>query len=690
MAQHFNTETIVRPELKLPSGHLSRLEFLWRWAPIVTLTLVAAALRLVSLGAAGFRIDEGFTLTCARQSWAGVMGLHGYYSLHPPLFFTMVKLANLVLPEVTASRAVAVTAGIATIPVFYVLCARLLDSRVAIGATTLLAISPLHIEFSRDGRMYAPIIFLVTTGWLALVSYMKTQDRRWAVLYAATVLLAFYTDYSAAFAVAPQVIVLGIYFVSVRREAAWLIGSVAIAALLYLPWVPQVYRGVDRSSGNPGREDWLSASWAAIGESIGSLLGFIGRTVTAGGGFHDVWHRWPDLRWPLIVIALLVPLVGLVALRKLPIRSALMAVVMAVTPPLAAIMLSQVSPGYAPRTVMASLLGITILSSAFLMRQPLSPILRTIGGAGWLYLVVISLVTLPVTYEVGARSEWPVIANDLANQSTLGKPIIIYSTAGMLTDMVDLYAGDRLSGVKIITLQDGQREKTIGYHRWADRGYSLAEVKAGVLGTLLPPGDPGSDAVWVILRFGGGQIPRYLNDLGYQQVGRFKYTDTVLYLYARPGAQLGEPVAVDNTFQETGDATEGWDIPESKAVVRPTTGAETATREMVMVADHGSATFTFPVENGGLVAVEAEIQSDGADARIAIRCVGPTGERLGRNEYTIEDSGSSAGWRQVRVAGQCPKQTGSVSVTFQRTGNSDVGFRSVDIQYNSDGTGEDS
>ena len=344
------------------------------------------------------------------------------------------------MPEVIAARLVAVIAGIATIPVFYALCKRLLDFRVALGAALLLSVSPLHTEFSRDGRMYAPVFFLVTVGWLALIAFIQTRGRSWAVLYGASLLLAFYMDYSAVFAVAPQVIVLGVYLLKARRRAAWLAGATIAAAIGYLPWLPQVYRAVERSSGNEGRADWLSASWPRIGDSILSLLGFNGRTVTAGGDNLDAWARWPDLRIAFLALLIPVLLVGLVVLRQFPIPRAIV-IVMILTPPLAAIALSQISPGYAPRTIMASVLGISILASAFLVGARLHRALRLVGSAGWVYLAAIAVITLPSTYEAGARTEWPEISNDLASQSGLGKPIIIFSTAGMLTDMVDMYRG---------------------------------------------------------------------------------------------------------------------------------------------------------------------------------------------------------------------------------------------------------
>jgi dolichyl-phosphate-mannose-protein mannosyltransferase len=674
----------IEPDTALETrrGGSHRLELAWRLIPITAITLIAAVLRLASLGAAGFRIDEGFTLICSRQSWAGVIGLHGYYTLHPPLFFTLVKIANLALPETIAARSIAALAGIATIPIFYALCMRLLDSRVALGAATLLTFSPLHVEFSRDGRMYAPIFLFVTLGWLALVAYIQTRGRGWAVLYGATLVLAFYTDYSAAYAIAPQAVVLLVFVVHARRSASWLVGAAIGAALCYLPWLPQVYRAIDRSSGNEGRADFLAASWHRIGDSALSLLGFLGRTVTAGGNTPDAWARWHGARPWLLALIILALLNGLIVLWR---RKAVLAiaVTMAVVTPLAAIILSQVSPGYAPRTIMAGLLGIFIIASVFLIRQSLSLAIRSFGAIGWTLMLVIAAASLPDTYEAGSRTEWPQITRDLIEQRALSKPILVFSTAGMLTDMIDMYAGNDLAGEQIITVQDGKRERTIGYHRWADRGLSLADIQSGALAGNLSQSDPRTDAVWVILRFGGGKIPNYLADLGYQRIGAFKYTDTVLYLFARPNAKLGEEVRIDPTFGVAPGGADGWRISGKRV---PNEDSESG-QVLGFAGDRGSATYSYSSGASGLFSVDLEWRAEPEKAKATVKCIGEDGTILASASATPGESDGTV-FQPVRLAALCPRETSSIELVLQKRGSGEVEFRGVHAQFSQDQPGD--
>jgi hypothetical protein len=101
---------------------------------IAAVTVLAGIFRLTRLEALSFRIDEGYTLLYSRQSWPEVMGFDGFYCPHPPLYFTLVKFANLFVREEIAARSVAAVAGVATVAVFYAIVSRLLDDRAAIAA----------------------------------------------------------------------------------------------------------------------------------------------------------------------------------------------------------------------------------------------------------------------------------------------------------------------------------------------------------------------------------------------------------------------------------------------------------------------------------------------------------------------------------------------------------------------------
>ncbi|HET9495037.1 MAG TPA: hypothetical protein VFR15_12470, partial [Chloroflexia bacterium] len=86
--------------------------------PAVVLWAVLAlglGLRLYRLDALDLWIDEGYVVMFSRQSWLDVLGFSGPYDPHPPLYFALVKLASVFLPETIAGRAVSMFMGTLTI-----------------------------------------------------------------------------------------------------------------------------------------------------------------------------------------------------------------------------------------------------------------------------------------------------------------------------------------------------------------------------------------------------------------------------------------------------------------------------------------------------------------------------------------------------------------------------------------------
>lgn len=117
----------------------------WTQRAALAIVLFGGALRLYHFDSLSLWVDEGLTVAYARYPWPTVLGLHGAYDVHPPLYYAVVKLVTMLVPEVVAGRLVSVIAGTLTIAVLYALVSRLADPRVALGAALVLAVSPLHI-----------------------------------------------------------------------------------------------------------------------------------------------------------------------------------------------------------------------------------------------------------------------------------------------------------------------------------------------------------------------------------------------------------------------------------------------------------------------------------------------------------------------------------------------------------------
>lgn len=637
---------------------------------LALVTIVAAVLRFVRLSSVGFEIDEGFTMTYARQSWRGVLGFDGFYSPHPPLFYSFAKLANVFVPEMVASRTVAAIAGTATVPVVYALCARLADRRVALGAATLVAIAPFYVEYSRVGRMYTPVVLLAMVSYLAIVAFWQTGSRAWLVTYCAAIVLAVYTDYSAAYALAPLGVLLLFAFRADRQRGKALIAATAVAILAYLPWLPQVAATIERSSNATGRDDYLAASWENMRESALLIAGINARGSWDEAPHPSSWHRWPDHRTLLVLGCIAILALGVVALRRNPVALAFsLTFVFAV--PLITIGASVISPGFAARTVMVAIIGVAIIASAFLTSKRLVRAERAVGLAGWCMLATMFVTAIPVSFDDGRASDWPNIVDQLDAYVYLGKPIAIFSTAGMLNDMIDLYDGDRLEDARFVTLLDGKRETWTGAERWLTRGVTLAQMRTGALDEVFPEGEPANDAIWFIRRFGGNEVARILTSMGYRQIGEIRNLDTNLELWARPGAVLGAPVDIGAGFAESGR----WRI-SSSADLDPASA-----NVLRLIDDRSRATISVPGE-AGLYTLDVRIGRDSTESgRATIKCQSDQGDDLAKRTVTGAEFAPGAEWIDAAVAVFCPDGTSTVSIVLDRRGVESATFSTPRLQF---------
>src|SRR5688500_16052452 len=205
---------------------------------LFALVLLGAALRFYRYDALSLWLDEGITVYVTRMPWDTVLGFHGAYETHPPLYFILVKLATLVVPEVNAGRLVSIVAGTLTIPVLYALVARMTTRWAGVVAALVLTISPLHIWFSQEARMYSLTLLLITTSYLALAGFNRAPRWSWAALYGASVLVAMYVNYGSLYALLPQVLLLALYLKTHGRAALKLWVAGLVAAIVYLPWDP--------------------------------------------------------------------------------------------------------------------------------------------------------------------------------------------------------------------------------------------------------------------------------------------------------------------------------------------------------------------------------------------------------------------------------------------------------------------
>lgn len=145
------------------------------YAILGAITLFAFAVRVYQLDHQSLWFDEGFAAYAAlRPSVLDLLQFLVREDVHPPLHYLILQAwVRFAGHSEFALRYVSVIAGTLSIPLIARLGACLFDKRLGYLAAALLAVSPFHIWYSQEARMYALVCLLA----IASVSlYLKCQS----------------------------------------------------------------------------------------------------------------------------------------------------------------------------------------------------------------------------------------------------------------------------------------------------------------------------------------------------------------------------------------------------------------------------------------------------------------------------------------------------------------------------------
>jgi 4-amino-4-deoxy-L-arabinose transferase-like glycosyltransferase len=294
---------------------------------VIVLTVVAAAVRLVGLDG-GLWIDEIYSLIDSfRPPLAAVLTEFPGDTQHP-LYSVLANVSLKLFGESPWSiRLPAVLFGVASVPMLYLLGARIAGTREALLAAALLAVSYHHVWFSQNARGYTMLAFWALLSTHLLHKGLREGGRRLFVAYGVVLGLGVYTHLTLAFMVAAQALVAGIWLLARRRAEGGarapdvLLGfgvGVATGAMLYAPIFMQV---IDFFLNTTSRLEGISTpSWAlfealrVLGIGLGTGVGLLGAAALLGLGALDYGRR-DALALALFTVPGAVTLVGALMAR---------------------------------------------------------------------------------------------------------------------------------------------------------------------------------------------------------------------------------------------------------------------------------------------------------------------------------------------------------------------------------------
>ncbi len=287
---------------------------------LVLVIAVGAALRLLRVTWQPLWWDEGYTVYFATEPIAAMLRLTAQ-DIHPPLYYALLHAWLLLWGSASplVLRAFSILVGVLTILAFWWMARLFFPARrgLALWAALLLAISPMHIFYSQEVRMYGLELLLgiLSTGFFWQLIGDEVVDlrvsRRRRLLYILATAALLYTEYYAVLLPAAHLLWALWAIRSDSGRLKRLLWADGIVALLYLPWlfytlpallayIPQkVVADADQSLSFPlylGRHLWafLSGHVVAVDDEIRLLqaIGVVAAAVLLGiAWLFTLWRR---------------------------------------------------------------------------------------------------------------------------------------------------------------------------------------------------------------------------------------------------------------------------------------------------------------------------------------------------------------------------------------------------------------
>ncbi|MFL7792300.1 MAG: glycosyltransferase family 39 protein, partial [Anaerolineae bacterium] len=392
--------------------HASRITHRASCLSFLAIIALGAFLRFYQIGATGLWIDEAFSIWMGRQPVGQMLDWLVRIDQHPPLYYLMLRLWMRLGDGEAVVRALSALCSTLTIPVIYLLGRRLADRGVGLLAALILAVSPFHVYFAQEARMYALLALNASLALYALVRLLTDPRaatlalgrqlagfwREWWTTHCRPPLRTIETDlawlayavFTAAtllthntavfFPLATNLFILGSLtirralppsssrpFVSLSLHLPplcnWLLAQAGVL-LLWSPWLPDF---ISQSLG-VYREFWLSAP------TLETVAGTVGAFV---GGLLPL--SLPAI-YTFGALCMALILMGLFHFRREPARAALLLIVFA-TPILGEWLVSRWRPIFYERTLIwASLPFYVLLGAGICGFEPQRRIRPKAGG----------------------------------------------------------------------------------------------------------------------------------------------------------------------------------------------------------------------------------------------------------------------------------------------------------------------
>jgi len=204
---------------------------------LALVVVLAALVRFIGLGAQSLWIDE--YMTWRELFPAGGQGFWEQISdtIQGPLYLAALWPLRPFADEFLL-RLPAALAGVATVPLVWMLGRRLFDERSARLAALLVAVSPFHVWYSQEARGYAFLILFAVIQSLLALRLMRRPVAGAGVAYGVVAALSAASNFSGYFLLAGHVLAM-LLLARPRDGRGWSAWALAagLPVLLTAPWL---------------------------------------------------------------------------------------------------------------------------------------------------------------------------------------------------------------------------------------------------------------------------------------------------------------------------------------------------------------------------------------------------------------------------------------------------------------------
>jgi hypothetical protein len=212
----------------------------------IALILLAFAVRLHNLADDSLWSDEILTTEVADRGWVAFEGRRD----HPGLYFLITAGFYETFGDTEFSvRLSSLIWGILAIPLMILAGRTLGRTSIGLWAALLLALSPFHLRYSQEARMYAQLMTFSLLSFIFLYWVLKRPGWKNWLLFTFATILNLYTHYGALLVLVSQSFLIAIWALDhlikgQRKQLLWLIYSALLVILLYLPMIPRFFESL--------------------------------------------------------------------------------------------------------------------------------------------------------------------------------------------------------------------------------------------------------------------------------------------------------------------------------------------------------------------------------------------------------------------------------------------------------------